>query len=631
MLESIRKGAQTTTAKVLLGFLALTFVLFLGDFRGAVFNSQGIATVGGRSISENEFERALELEINALSQRAGRRITRSEARAFGLDRRVLSRLVSTAALDMEASALGLAVSERTAAETLMRDPAFQGLDGRFDRQAFSNILRSIGMRESDFIELRRTEEVRNQLTQSVLQAIVTPKPLVKAVHNWREETRIIEHFAIDAASAITVPEPDAAALKGTYETNKTQFMAPEYRQLHVLMASVEDVAKRIDVSDADIARSFDETKETYATPELRRVQQIPFKDKAAAEAARAAITSGRNFMTIAEEMGLKPTDLDLGLVNRKAIIDPKIADAAFALEKDKVSGVIEGRLTTVLLRVPEIIPGKQPTLAEVSDRVRGKLQREKAKADVKRMRDDVDDLRTAGRPDKDIAEAKALKLVDVAATDAQNKTTEGKPALEHPDAAAIIASGFDARSGVDRDPVDLADGGYAWVTTVGTTPPRQKPFEEVEAEVKVLHVSNERNRLLRDLAQKLADRLSAGESAEAVAAEVKAAASTSDPITRTTTPQGLSETAVRQAFALGEGKASHTESPERKGRTVFRVKTVKPAADPSKEQAAKLALEITQQVQIETIEAYISALQDQNTVTINEAALKRLLGDATTQ
>ncbi|MBX9926496.1 MAG: SurA N-terminal domain-containing protein [Hyphomicrobiaceae bacterium] len=625
MLEMIRKGAQTGFAKVLLALLALSFVAFLGDVRG-IGGTPPVATVGGQKIMPSDLERALDNEMASISQRARRQITKTEALQFGLDTRALQGLIARAALDQKASQLGLAVSDAAAAESLVRDPSFQTVDGRFDRQGFNNFLRQIGVRERDFIELRRREEVRLQLTDSIARAIVTPYPLVEAVYNWREETRVIEFFTLDSEKTATVPDPDVAKLKEVYEASKTQFTAPEYRQLQVLLAGVEDLKGRVEIGDEAIAKAYDETKDTYATPEQRRIQQIPFKDKAAADAAKAAIMAGKNFMTVAEEMKLKDTDIDLGLVKKSALLDPKIADAAFKLERNAVSDVIEGKFTMVLLRVPEIIPGKQPTLTDVKDKVREKLQREKAREDARKLRDEVEDLRAAGKPVKEIADLKKLKLVEIPAADASNKTMDRKAAMEHPDADKLVQSGFDTRSGPDRDAVELSDGGYGWVHTAGVTPPRQKPYDEVEADVRKLHITNERNRLMRELTQKLADRITAGEAMSTVAAEHGGKVEKTPAITRTTSPQGLTEPAVKQAFALPVGRGGHTENADRTGRTVLRVAEIAPAAAPAREKLAPLMLDITQQIQADTLDAFIGALQKGAGVTVDEAQLRRVRG-----
>jgi peptidyl-prolyl cis-trans isomerase D len=630
MLESIRKGANSWLAKALLGLVALSFVYWGADTKSNSTAGRSVATIGKTQIGVEDYQRAYDNELNALSQRAGRRVTAAEARAYGLDRQTVSRLVGLAAIDSHAKSLNLSLSDETIAANLQRDASFKGLDGKFDRSGFDAMLRNLGLNERGFIARKRLDDVRDQLTGTLVNAIVTPKPIVAALHNWREESRVIEHVTLDGEKAVKVADADAAKIKETYEANKAQFMAPEYRKLQVLLLSVEELKKDIAITDADLAKSYEETKDSYATPELRRVQQIAFKDKAAATAAKEAIKGGKNFMTIAEENGAKPSDVEIGLVNRKALLDPKIGDAAFALAKDAVSDVIDGKFATVLLRVPEIQPGKSPTLDEVKDRVKEKLARQRAKDEIAKLREQIDDLRNAGKTSAEISQTLKLKVIDVAATDAKNQAPDGKPASDLPDAKALMAAGFDGKSGIDREPVELIDGGYGWVETGTITAPRQKPYEEVEADVKTLYVANERRRLMLELARKLSDRIGSGEAMSAIATEFGVKSETTLPITRSTLPQGLNEAAVAQAFALAVGKAGSVDTTDKKGRTLIKVAEIKPAPTPTKEQLDRLNQEVARQVQIDTVDAYVSALQTQLGATVNEAELRRLSG-ATTQ
>jgi peptidyl-prolyl cis-trans isomerase D len=629
MLESIRKGANSWLAKALLGLVALSFVYWGADTKSNSTAGRAVATIGKTQISVEDYQRAYDNELNSLSQRAGRRVTAAEARAYGLDRQTVSRLVGLAAIDSHAKTLNLSLSDATIAGNIQSDPGFKGLDGKFDRSGFDAMLRNLGLNERGFIERKRLDDVRDQLTGTLVNAIVTPKPIVSALHNWREESRVIEHLTLDGEKAVKVADADATKLKETYEANKAQFMAPEYRKLQVLLLSVEELKKDIAISDADLAKSYEETKDSYATPELRRVQQIAFKDKAAATAAKEAIKGGKNFMTIAEENGAKPSDVEIGLVNRKALLDPKIGDAAFALAKDAVSDVIDGKFATVLLRVPEIQPGKSPTLDEVKDRVKEKLARQRAKDEIAKLREQIDDLRNAGKTSIEISQTLKLKVIDIAATDAKNQAPDGKPASDLPDAKALMASGFDVKSGIDREAVELIDGGYGWVETGTITPPRQKPYEEVEADVKTLYLTNERRRLLLELARKLTERIGNGETMAAIATELGTKVETTLPITRSTLPQGLNEAAVAQAFALAAGKAGSVDATDKKGRTIIKVADIKPAPTPTKEQLDRLNQEVARQVQIDTVDAYVSALQTQLGATVNEAELRRLSGAAT--
>ena len=627
MLDSMRKAANSWLAKLLLGLVALSFISWGAQRRSVGFGGvPSLAKVGSTEITDTAFSRAFDNEIRALSQRARRPITASEARAFGLDRQVLSRLIGEAAIDGHAKSLGLALSDATMAEAVQRDPNFKDLNGKFDRTGFEQVLKNNKLTEKGYFASKRQDDIRNQLLGTLVGAVVTPQPVVSAVHNWKEENRIIEYLTLDAGKSVTVPAAGMAKLLEVYSANLDRFKAPEYRNLQMLLLSVEELKKQSTVTDAEVAASYEETKEDFATPERRRVQIIAFKDKAEAEAAKAALDGGKNFMTLAEERGLKAAELDPGLVTRKAMRDKKLAAAAFAIEKDKVSGVVDGDLAYIIMRVPEIEAGKQPSLEDVKERVKEKLSRTKAKDEVQKLRDQVDDLRNAAKSDKEIAETLKLKVIDAAATDSANKSPDDKQALDHPDAKALIAAGFDTKAGVERDPVDLADGGYGWVNVASTTPVRQKPFEEVEAAVTSFYETSERSRLLQELAAKLVERLNKGEAFDTIATELGTKTDKTIAIARTIVPQGLTEGAVKQAFALPLNHGGSAETSDRKSRTIFKVAEIKPAGPMTKEQSERLSAEVSRQVQNDTIDAYVAALQEAGAVKINEAAFRRLSG-----
>jgi len=625
-MEALRRGARGWIAKILFFFLILSFAVWgIADvFTG--FSRGSLAKVGPISITANEFQQAFQNELYQISQQAGRRITPEQGRQIGLDTRAMTRLVGGAAIETHANELGLGLSDEAIAAEIQAEPSFHGLDGKFSRVQFEGFLRQIGLSERGFLEAKRKEDLRQQITGAMTSAIAVPAPLVEAMHAYNDETRIIEHITLDAEKAAPVAAPDEAKLRATYDANKRQFMSPEYRKVVVLTLSIEALKGRMTVSDDEIRAGFEQDREGLSRPERRRVEQIAFKDKATAEAARQKIVAGQGFLDAAKDTGAKDTDIRLGLLTRREMIDPKIADAAFSLEKDKVSDVVEGRFAIVLVRVTEIQAGKDVVLDEVKDKVRDRIAREKAKKEANTLHDGVDDNRAAGKPLKDIAEILKLPYVEIAAIDRTGKAPDGKPAVEGADAERIGRAAFDAEIGIEREPVELADGGYAWVDLKATTPAAERAFETVADEVKALYVETERKRLLSELAPKLIARAKAGETLPAIALEFGGKTETTLPVTRTVIPQGLTQAAVTQAFAVNKGAAGTTDTADGKSRILFRVKDVIPAAPITKEQRETLAADVRAQMQGDVLSSYVAALQDRLGVTINQAELRRLTG-----
>src|SRR5690554_3279640 len=95
--------------------LMALLILGLGGF--GVTNLGGgitrIGSVGNTVLDVNEYARALRSEVNAATAEKGAPVSFSEANAQGLPQRVLSRLVSQAALEDETARMGISVSDAT--------------------------------------------------------------------------------------------------------------------------------------------------------------------------------------------------------------------------------------------------------------------------------------------------------------------------------------------------------------------------------------------------------------------------------------------------------------------------------------------------------------------------------------
>ena len=631
MLDALRRGSTGWIAKLLIGILVLSFAVwgvadvFTGWGRGS------LATVGDHEIRVEDFQRAFQNELSQISEQAGQRVTPEQAHAAGLDNRVLAQLIAWAAVETHAKDLDLALSDQALAEALKNDPAFKGPDGKFSRLAFENVLNRLGVSERGFIALRRRDELRQQLTTAMINGVAVPDSMIDLVNSWREEKRVAEHFTIDA-NKIIVPEPDDAKLQATYDSNKGEFVSPEYRKLALLVLSVDNLKGKMDVSDAETQTSYEETKAGYNVPERRRVQQIAFKDKAAATAAKAALAGGKSFGDIAKEAGAKDADIDLGLIARDKFIDSKIGDAAFSLPKDGVSDVVEGRFATVLLRVTDIQPAVTKTFADVKDQVREKVAKKKAEAQLQTLLDQVEDARSSGKTLKDIAGEMKLEFIEVPATDRFNKTPDDKPAMTLNDGLEIINAAFESQVGVENEAIELRGGGYTWFDVLDVTGKQQKPFDQVKADVKKLTIDNERARLVAELAGKLVERADKGDAMAALATEAGAPkVDTPPPFTRTTEAHGLPKDAVAKSFTLAKDKAGSALTTDSKSRIVFKVTAITPAPAPTKEQRDRLTKELQGALADETLSEYVIALQKRLGTHINEAEFKRATGGEATQ
>ncbi|MEO1280637.1 MAG: peptidylprolyl isomerase [Pseudomonadota bacterium] len=626
MLEGLRKWASGWVAFILIFFLILSFAIWgVADvFTGGQYGE--LANVGDETISEVEFQRAMQNEISQISQRAGRRITMEQARAFGLDRQVLSRLIGAGAVQAHAKELDLALSDAAIADGFRRDPNFQGVDGAFSRPLLESVMRQMGVSEQGLIELRRKDEMREHITTALLRSAVVPDAMIDTLHEYREEKRVISHFTIDADKVVSLKDPSDEDLKKTYEANKAQFMTPQRRSFTALVLTQDAVKAKAPITDDEIKVAYTQTKSKYDKPEKRVIQQIAFKDMAAAQKAKADIDGGKDFMDVAKDNGATEKDITLGVKTKSELIDPKIADAAFALEGGKVSAPVEGRFTTVLLRVTNVVSGEESTLDSARALVREELANEWAADHIRTVFDQVDDGRAAARPLNEIAEELGLKHFDIKDVDSRNQKEDKSLALDVVDSDRIIASAFGAEVGVEQEPVELAAGGFAWLDLNNVVEPKQLTFDDVKADVKALWTTNTKRAEISKAATAFVKRLNNGAAIAKVAEDAGGKVVTSDPTTRARIPDGMTQAALSQAFVLPEGEAGSSETTGGQSRLVFKVDDIQKAVEPTDEQKTVLKNELVGQLRQDQISVYLAKLQDRLGVDINQRVLDRVTG-----
>ena len=629
MLDMLRRGAAKILVFALFSLLIISFAVWgIGDVIRS--GSQGpIAEVGPTSITPQEFTAALQQRRQMLSRQIGQPMTAEQSRAFGIDSAVLGELVNGAAITNHAKALGLRLSDEAIAGLIRSDPAFFGPDNTFNRATFDDRMRQAGFTEQRYFAERRSNEVREQLTEALVTAQQTPDSLLTIVHRFREETRTVAFIKLDPEKAPKPGEPDEKALRAIYDEQKRAFTTPERRKVAVLTITPDQLRERAKVSDADVKSSWEQSRPAWDIPERRRIQQIFFKTKAEAEGEAKAIEAGKSFLIAALEANGVQGRLDQGLVARREISDGTFGKAAFELALNKLSPPIPVRGGFLLLRVTEIEAARTRTFDEVKAEVRQGLEDTRLREIASKLHDEIEDKRgatDAAEKLKAIAAELKLSLIEAPSIDAKGNGPDGKAAIAHPEAERMIASAFEGDQSTPREVISLQDGGEAWVEVVAIMPAVTKPFEEVKPEVETMWREREVRAQLTKSAQDLVDRIKAGATLETVAKELGQPVETSAPFKRAKAPDGFAPGAARLAFTLPKGGAASAATADAKSRIVLVVAEIKPAEPATKEQMDALRNELGQELQRDTLQTYVTALRQRQGVKINEAVYKRAVG-----
>jgi peptidyl-prolyl cis-trans isomerase D len=629
MLRGIRNASANwlgrTIMGVVMGVLAASFAVWGINDIFHNFGRNSLAKVGGVEISAEQFRQTYNDRLQQISRQFGKPISPEQARAFGVDQQVLREVMGEAALDQYARQVRLDVPDSEIVRRVKEDPTFHGPGGKFDRVRFEALLRNAGYSEQRFTTEQRRLILRRQIIESAAGNLPVPKAWLEAIDQFQNQERSIEFIALGAEQAGDIPQPTAEQLSKYFDERKMLFRAPEYRKIEIVAASPAELGKWMEVSDADIKAAFEAQRSRYLKPGKRHIEQIVFPNMQEAEAAETRLKEGLSFAALAAERGLKDTDIDLGTLAKSDIADPAVADAAFALKEGEVSAPIKGRFGSVIVTVTKIEPDEQKPFAELAPQIRSDIAAERAKPEVKRLHEQIEDERAGGASLAQVAEKLKLPVVTIN-VDRSGRDPSGK-VVNMAQAAQVVSAAFASDVGVDNDPIE-ADGGYVWYNVAAITPARERSLDEVKDQVEARWRGDEIASRLKAKSAELLDKLKGGTTLEALAGAEGLKVQTADKLTRGKPEAGVSQKVVAAVFRTAKDAYGSAEGDQPTDWTVFRVTDVTtPKFDVNGLVAKRIEETVKRQESQELYEQYVAALENELGVSVNQAALAQALGN----
>lgn len=455
---------------VLLGMLILGLAGFgIGNFGGSI---RSLGKVGETEIDVNTYARALQAQLRVASQQTGRTVTMAEARQIGLDRQVLGQVVTTVALDEEARRLGLSVGDERVAGEIRNLPAFQGLSGSFDREAYAFALEQNGMSAKGFEEDVRRDTARTLLQAAVVAGIDAPATYAETIYGFLGERRAFAWARIGASALPSVDfQPSEEELAAFHDSNPEQFTLPETRVLTYIHLAPEMMLDSVSMPEDELRAAYQERIEEYVQPERRIVYRLVFPDEAAASAGADAIADGTSdFEALAEARGLSLDDIALGEVAR-ADLDPAVAEAVFAMTDTGEVGPLPTALGPAIFRVAAILNAQEITFDEARDELQQELAADATRRAVAAEIEPMDDLLAGGATLEELAAETPAELGTLSMTAAVSEGIAGY--------AAFREAALAAQVGDFPELITLEDGGVAALRVEEIQPPRVQDLSEV--------------------------------------------------------------------------------------------------------------------------------------------------------
>jgi len=312
---------------------------------------------------------------------------------------LLSELAGALARDVvfsaEADRLGLAVTRDMQRDAVANEPSFRDETGDFSQSRFVSTLANAGLSEEEYLQEVETALHRIQIVDAIASGASQPDAVARIVtaHELERRTARLVSVPVDAND---IADPDDGALATWFEEMKSRYDAPALRSARVGAIDPEMFAADIEITEEAVETAYRDRIDEFTTPETRRLRQMVFDDKAAAEAAYSRLTNGDDFAAVANDaLGWTAADTELGMVSRNDL-DEAIAEAAFAASQGDVTGPIESAFGVHLIAVDEVVAGGEISLADVSDAIRSTLQAEAARDMIFEKANILEDVLASG-------------------------------------------------------------------------------------------------------------------------------------------------------------------------------------------------------------------------------------------
>ena len=185
LLESMRSGSDSTFMQVVLALVVVSFIGWGSGGNNA--SDDSVAKVNGAPISPFEYSNAVRGAERAADAQ-GRTLTDAERETLKGD--VLQQLIEREAMLQEARRLGIEVSDAEVATRILELPQLLDKDGKFDRKAYENLLRAMGLTQDAFEARERDALLLEKLQQILSVGVGVSDGAVEA--SWVEENTKVE-------------------------------------------------------------------------------------------------------------------------------------------------------------------------------------------------------------------------------------------------------------------------------------------------------------------------------------------------------------------------------------------------------------------------------------------------------
>lgn len=524
MLSSIRKNATGLGMTLLMGLLVITFSFWGVQNYLTGSNNDAVATVNGKKISVDEYNRKFAQYRQRLMNQLGENFDPAQLDNPTVRRQFLENMIESEVLRQQADKGGFIVTPQQLRDAIQQAPIFQ-IDGQFSKEAYANFLRNRGQSARAFEQTLSDEMTAGAIADLVsASAFATDKEARQA---WKlaKQTRDFSYLVLSPQEFSADYEPESADIEAYYNEFGDQFMQPEQVNVEYIELSLDDLARQMSVSEDEIRQVYEERKNNPAAAEKRQAAHIlitpendsPEADKKALEKAQALyqqLKNGADFTELAKAESQDPGSAahggDLGMVAQGVMV-PEFDQALFSMGYDQISEPVKTKFGYHIIKT-----APYPAYEDVKNELAQELRLDKAD---EAFLNKANELETQVLESYDSLDEAAEKAGLTIKQTGYFDRTSATGIAAHPNFRNAAFSTEVLEDGRNSDVIDLGDNHIAFVKLLGHKPAARKSLDEVRSTIVVALKAQKGQQLALAAGEQMAAAVNAGQALSDLAKE----------------------------------------------------------------------------------------------------------------
>jgi peptidyl-prolyl cis-trans isomerase D len=273
MLSLMRKHAQSWLIKIALFIVAIVFVFWgVGSFKSD--QTTRVATVNGKTITQNEYRQAYQQYLQMLQGSGGGRVDEKTLQELKVKKKVLDLLIQKQIMADLGKNLGFSVGPEELTRKIQQIQAFQE-NGKFSPTRYRRLLQMNRITPEEF-EAEQASALLEERLRSFIGEFVKIEPEeVRNFYNYLsdEQNLYLVRFAQAAYEKKVPANPDQ--LKAYFAKNLSRYQNPAQVRVRYLTVDPREYEGSVEVPEKELQGYYQQNQNKFPDPKTN--QPLPFE------------------------------------------------------------------------------------------------------------------------------------------------------------------------------------------------------------------------------------------------------------------------------------------------------------------------------------------------------------------